>query len=458
MTGFSTHQAQSLLPLNLRESAPGGWHSYREHCDELLGLYYDDGTAMQSLAALLRRVYPNNAEAMLRAPLTMNWLGQTINRQAMMYKSPPARHLRHETTHRLPDEEVRSVAARDFLNALGLNRAMKQANRFFHLLNACVLWVKPDFANKDLRLCVLAPHQVMVEPAAGQATNLRDLQAVYLPYGGNPDPLGLSSQTMCWLKYERRDEGIVPSLVDEQGYPVMGGLGEAEERFLLQHPPLSRFPLAVVRKYDPVDGHFFPDVPHSHLLFARWLNHELTRGALNTQRADFPSYSYNGNADELGSSVPATGAGVIVPLGDEGKRLEPIPVDAREKERADNVLHHVRLKAMMDRISLSSVDPSRQIQSGTSKFYDRQPEVEARQDELDTWKNLEEQELWPVLCEAAQMVDYPQAEQWAGLSLSVSFPELDLPVPPLEKRQKQELEIRMGLTTADAIRDEEGLQ
>ena len=66
---------------------------WEQDCDYLLARYLDNHESVEALKEQLRRLYPNNAHAMLDNLLTLNLLRRLVDTRAKLYRKAPARRL-----------------------------------------------------------------------------------------------------------------------------------------------------------------------------------------------------------------------------------------------------------------------------------------------------------------------------------------------------------------------------
>ncbi len=434
-----------------RAAAHSAWAS---NCEELLDRYLDNDSSMDDLRRRLRRLYPNNADQMTQNLLTVNLLRKVVDTKAKLYRIPPKRMLLDAERSPLPEDHPAQAVSRRLLRQCRLNARMKWALRLYELLNCSVLWVQIDFRRHCPVISVLPPHQLIVEQSGTDPTNLQEADSIMIPLGDKPDSPLSGGTAVGYVRYrlqpkpkggrrlhvERLDENFVPLTTQPAEWSAYNGM--------------DRYPFVLLRKDEPVGAELFPDVPHSLLHAAHWLDHELTRGAMNSRQTDFPAYVFNGSSEELGTANPATGAGAIICLGDDDKRLTPLAVQAREAERNQNLLFFLKLFAQSNEIIPSAFTFDVELLSGVAKFHDKQPEIEYRQDLIDRLLPIEEEDLWPILRELALLGDFDGASDLKDTHLSVTFPEQVIPLSKEEELKNLEREISLGLRSPVEILSE----
>ncbi len=418
--------------------------------DGLLHRYFDDEIAGREFAENLRNLYPNNAEAMLGNRLTVNLLRKVVDTKAKLYRRPPKRKLL-DANGREPDlghpaHRVFQALIRD----TRVNHHMKWLLRYYELLNGAALWVQFDWRTNTPCLSLLPPQRLWVEPSENDPGNPMEAKAILVPIG--------TKASGGFLRFARMrlSDGVLrihASKLDADLDPVPEQPPE-----LSAYAALDRYPFVFLRKYTPLSGVVWPDPPYGLLHASRWLDHELTRGALNSRLTDFPAYVFNGEADELGAVNPATGAGAIICLGDGDKKLTPLPADPREEERNANISFFLKVFAQANDMTPSAFTFDNDLQSGTAKFHDKQPEIEYREDLMDMVRPVEESDLWPLCFRMAGIAGFAEAEALDGFRVVLDFPDQVIPLSKEEELRNLETEMRLGLrSAADVLAERQGL-
>ena len=431
---------------------------WEKNCELLLDRYFDNGESVRQLRERLRRLYPNNVDSMTKNLLTLNLVRKLVDQKAKLYRKAPRRLLVDPDGAPVPgDHEAQPVLQR-LLRAVRLNARMKWAHRLYELLNAAVIWGQADWRRRQPLLTVLPPHHLIVEQDPDDPLDLQEAAAIYVPVGGTPDSPLDGGREIGYVRYRRFSEmnGTPRMAVDRL---------DADFRPLADQPPelrayssLGAYPFILIRKGEPLGAELFPDVPHGLIHAAQWLDHELTRGAFNSQQTDFPAYVFNGTAEELGTVNPVTGAGAIICLGNDDKKLTRLAVDPREKERNRNIIFFLKMFAQANDISPSAFTFDVELLSGTAKFHDKQPEIEYREDLADQIAPVEEEDIWPMLSELALISGFDGAELLAGCRLSVDFPEQAIPLSREEELQNLKREVALGLRSpAEVLVERHGL-
>ncbi len=428
-------------------------------CEALLDRYFDNGEYEQTLKERLRRLYPNNADQMVENLLTLNVVRKVVDTKAKLYRRPPRRWLLDAEAAALPPDHGGHRIFADLVRATRLNTRMKWLLRTRELLGAAVLWGQIDGRRRVPVLTVLPPHQLVVEQHPDYPGSLADAVSIAVPVGGAADSPLSAAEAVGYVRYrftsdaqgprrlvvERLDADFVPWPEQPPELGVYAGLPE--------------YPFVLFRKGETFGSELFPDVPRSLLLMAQWLDHELTRGALNSRQTDFPAYVFNGSAEELGAANPATGAGAVICLNDEEKHLESLAVDPREKERNQNLLFMLKLFAQMNDLSPSAFTFDVELLSGTAKFHDKQPEIEYREDLIDQLTPVEEDAVWPMMRQLARLAGFPGADLLESCRLSVDFPQQVIPLSREEELKNLAREIGLGLrSAADELVDRYGIE
>ncbi len=425
------------------------WASRRDWsaaAEELIDRYLDTGASIADLRRRLQALYPNNAALMSENLLRLNVVKRIVDTKAMIYKKKPIRRF---TVQGEPFEA--SALAERYLDGANLNETMKWANRWCELLNCVVLWAQADPQTARARVRCVFAHDLLVEPDPENPQELEAARWIAVPLGGAPDAIATASNVQPrYLKYEAdRSAGwtIRATLCDESLEPLPKR-EQPEWTQVYNKAGFASYPFVVVSKVALPGSEMFPDVPHEYLHASRWVDHELTRGALNTRQADFPAYVFNGTLSELGQLNPATGAGAIFCLGDDGKRLEPIPVETREKERNENLQFFLKIFAQNHGLSNSTFSLEPRVQSGVAKFHDKQCEVEYRQDMIPIWQRADAKiarrlfELTSTF--DAFITDYASLRD---VETSTVFPEAEIPLSRHEVLENRRMEVELG--TAD---------
>lgn len=441
------------LQMRARQAAHAEWES---RCERLLDRYLDNQASLDDFRDHLHRLYPHNASLMMNNLLRVNLVRKIVDAKARVYRQAPQRVLvdRESGAPLAPNDPLARDTAR-LLRQVRLNAKMKWLMRFYELFNSAVLWGQLDPTRGLPSLSVLAPHQLLVDQDPAAPHDLQRALAIYVPLSAPADsPLG-TPEPLHYLGY-RRDPAtgdITVNLLHESLEPL-----EEQPPELAAYVGLRRYPFALIRKGEPLDGELFPDVPHTLLLVSDWLDHELTRGALNARQVDFPAYAFNGTAEELGGINPVMGAGSVLCLGDDEKELKLLPVDAREAERNDNAMFVLKLLAQMSELAPSAFSFDTTPLSGTAKFHDKQPEIEYREDLIDLLVPFEEEDVFPMLAELAARLGFPESERLAACRLGVTFSGQVIPLSQEEDLANLEREFRLGLRTpADIIAERFGL-
>ena len=443
---FWNRNTTEAVPRALIETKWASRRDWVTAAEELIDRYLDTGSSILDLRRRLQTLYPNNAALMSENLLRLNVVKRIVDTKAMIYKKKPMRRF-----YENGESFGNTALVERYLAGANLNETMKWANRWCELLNCIVLWVQADpVAGKARVRCVFA-HDLLVEPDPDNPQDLAAARWIAVPLGGAPDGIGQGASTpVRHLKYGISGEGkrvVQVTLCDENLEPLpmrdqpdwIRAYNEAE---------FSQYPFVAVSKVALPGSEMFPDVPHEYLHASRWVDHELTRGALNTRQADFPAYVYNGTLSELGQLNPATGAGAIFCLGDENKRLEPIPVETRESERNENLQFFLKIFAQNHGLSTSTFSLEPRVQSGVAKFHDKQCEVEYRQDMIPIWQRADTQVV-RRLFELTAMFD-PFATDFVALQdleAATVFPEAEIPLSRHEVLENRRIEIELG--TAD---------
>ncbi len=424
--------------MRVKNSVRTEWAS---SADELLDRYYDNGSYRDSLASNLRRLYPNNADEMLKNLLMLNVIRRIVDTKAKLYRSPPRRKLKEhgDESDRTAYDKASALMDKVYRTARA-DVKLKWLNRYYELLNSAVLWgqVGPDGMP---HLTVLPAHQLLVEQGSGDSESLQACKEIYVPLSSSAS--SISPQETSYLRYRRNADGFVDVAA------VNASLADLSQQpqGLQVYSKMRRYPFVVVRKGLSLDGEVFSDVPHGLLTSARWIDHELTRGALNSRHADFPAYTYNGSREELGSVNPATGAGAIICLGDDEKRLEPLGIESREKQRNDNLHFFLRMLAQSCDISPSAFSYEPELLSGVAKFHDKQPEIEYREELIPEWQSMEEQDLWPLMRELLKIGAVEGADILADYELSVEYPKQVVALSRKEQLDNLQKEFELGLSS-----------
>lgn len=416
---------------------------WEKNCEELLNRYVDNSNWERGLKAHLEKLYPNNFAYMADNILTLNIVKKIVDRKARLYRKSPTRDLMiSENVDNVKVSELERLKTK-LIKQSRLDSNMKTLLQYYELFNSAVLWGQADFAGKKPFLCVLAPHYLLVEANPDAPDKLSEAKAIYIPLHHN------ETEMMGYVKYSRyfsfgrfhlKVEKLDADFNPEPYQP------EEFERYSL----LEDYPFVVIKK-DCLMGEMFPDVPHGLLRAAKWLDHEFSRGALNSRQSDFPAYTYNGSANELGPVNPITGAGSIICLGDEDKKIKKLEVDAREEERNNNILFYLKLLAQASDISPSTFTFNTELLSGTAKFHDKQPEIEYREELIEKIRPVEEMEIWPLLVNLAIVADFENADALTEVDINVVFPESVIPLSEEERLKNLKTEIELGLTTAEEI-------
>jgi|GEM_PF-2618202 len=429
---FADAKNSNLLPPGLQSVRSAARAEWERACEELLDRYFDNGSYQQSLIRRLRVLYPNNADEMIKNRLSLNVLRHIVDTRARLYRKPPLR--------RLVGESEPSEAAL-FASIYRKSRAdvrMKWLNRFYELLNCAVLWgqIGPDGYP---HLSILPAHHLMLRQSRTDPLSLEACDEIYVSLSCAPS--SIEAQQVAWLRYDRDAEGRVRVMTVDHAFRPH----DLQPEGLEAYSRLTRFPFVLARKDQPLDAELFPDASHSLINAARWIDHELTRGALNSRHADFPAYTFNGTQEELGTVNPATGAGAIICLGSDDKSLEAISSQPRERERNDNLLFFLKMLAQTCDISPSAFTYAPELLSGVAKFHDKQPEIEYREEQVPEWKALEELELWPMLKELSIAGGVENAERLADREMTVEYPQQMIALSRKEELDNLAAEITLGL-------------
>jgi hypothetical protein len=432
---------------------------WEDNCDYLLDRYFDNAQSLDALNDLLRRLYPNNAQAMLDNPLTLNLVRKIVDTRAKLYKKAPIRRLLTPQGQALAPEHAAHAFVKNLYRRARVNARLKWATRLMELLNSAVIWGQIDWRTHEPVLAVLPPHHLLVDQDPVAPSNLKTARAIYVPVGGTPDSVSDEAAEIGYVRYRRirnsetgrthlevtrLDVDFLPLAVQP---PEWRGYAE-----------LTDYPFVLLHKDECIDAELFPDVPHSLILASRWLDHELTRGALNSRQTDFPAYVYNGTPQELGSVNPATGAGTIICLGDDDKELKRLSVDPREEARNRNLIFFLKLFAQVNHITPSAFTFDVELLSGTAKFHDKQPEIEYREDLIDILNDVEREELWPMLRDLAMAARMDGASDLRDLHLSIEFGEPVIPLSREEELRILESEIKLGLRSpAEVLAERRGI-
>jgi len=422
----------NLLPPGLQHARTTARAEWERACEELLDRYFDNGAYQQSLISRLRLLYPNNADEMIKNRLSLNVLRRIVDTRARLYRKPPQRRLIGES-----DPADAALFAAIYRRSRADVR-MKWLNRFYELLNCAVLWgqIGPDGYP---HLSVLPAHHLMLRQSQSDPLSIEACEEIYVPLSCAPS--SIEARQSSWLRYDRDAEGRVRVVtVDYALRPH-----EVQPEGLEAYSSLTRFPFVLARKGQPLDSEIFPDASHSLINAARWIDHELTRGALNSRHADFPAYTFNGTQEELGTVNPATGAGAVICLGSDDKTLEAVSAEPRERERNENLLFFLKMLAQTCDISPSAFTYAPELLSGVAKFHDKQPEIEYREEQVSEWKALEELELWPMLLELSLAGGVKGAEKLSGREAAVDFPQQMIALSRKEELENLSAEIALGL-------------
>lgn len=418
-------------------------------CEYLLDRYLDNRESVETLKEQLRRLYPNNAQAMLDNLLTLNLVRKLVDTRAKLYRKAPTRRLLDGDGAQLAADHPAPEVMHRLYRSLRVNACMKWATRLMELLNASVIWGQVDWRERRPVLTVLPPHRLLVEPDPEQPTSLKAARRILVPLGDG----GFVSYRRFRDGLRRRD-GIEVLRLDAEGQPLA-----RQPAAWRAYEALEQYPFLCLRKDEPCNDEVFPDAPQSLLLAARWLDHELTRGALNSRQTDFPAYVYNGTPEELGSVNPATGAGAIICLGAEDKELKRLMIDPREEARNRNLQFFLKLFAQANHITPSVFSFDAELLSGTAKFHDKQPEIEYREDLIDILSTLEREELWPMIRQLAGIAGFSGAAHVAGLGMTIEFGDPVIPLSREEELRILEREIRLGLrSVAEVLAERRGLE
>ena len=439
----------------LRESA---FAAYEARCERLLDRYFDTAAGLEDFSAHLRELYPHNYGLMMNNLLRVNLVRKVVDTKARLYRRPPQRLLRTIENTPLPDDAPQRLRYQRLVRQTRLNAKMKWLLRLTELLNSAVLWGQIDFARHLPSLSVLAPHQLIVTQDPQAPSDLSRALEILVPVGGAPDsPLAKASE-LCYLRYRlTRQQAEAPRLevvlCDGAFLPL-----PVQPPELAAYGGLTRYPFALLRKIEPLDAELFPDVPQSLLLAADWIDHELTRGALNARQVDFPAYTFNGTPEELGGVNPVMGAGSVLCLGDDGKELAELPVNAREKERNANILFFLKLFAQMNELAPSSFSLEATPLSGIAKFHDKQPEIEYREDWTTLLTPFEEEDVFGLLVDLLALVEPDAATALATCALGVTFNEPLIPLAREEELANLKNEFSLGLRSpAEVLSEQFGL-
>jgi len=416
---------------------------WEENCEELLNRYVDNKDWERSLKQHLQNLYPNNYQQMANNILTLNIVKKIVDRKAKLYRKAPERTLVSKADSSTETDGFCQQVKTDLIKQCRLNQSMKYLMQYYELFNSAILWGQADFATKQPYLTVLAPHNIIVDADPDVPDSLARARAIFIPLHHS------ENEGMGYVKYSRYlSEGRYHVKVEKLDANFNIEPLQPEEFDL--YSTLEEYPFVLIKK-DCLMGDMFPDIPHGLLRAARWLDHELCRGALNSRQSDFPAYTYNGTANELGPVNPITGAGTIICLGDEDKEITKLQVDTREQERNQNILFYLKLLAQACDIAPSTFTFDTDLLSGTAKFHDKQPEIEYREDLIEKVRPLEEQEIWPMLLSLATVASFKNCETLTGYNLSVVFPEAMIPLSEEERLKNLKMEIDMGLTSAAEI-------
>lgn len=426
----------------LRESA---FAAYEARCERLLDRYFDTAAGLDDFCDHLRALYPHNYGLMMNNLLRVNLVRKVVDTKARLYRKPPQRLLRDGQNALLPPDAPECLRYSRLIRQTRLNAKMKWLLRLTELLNASVLWGQMDFARRLPSLSVLAPHQLIVTQDPQAPSDLQRASEILVPVGGAPDsPLAKAAEVL-YLRYRlQRDAPNGPRLsvvlCDGAFLPL-----PTQPPELSAYGRLTRYPFALLRKIEPQDAELFPDVPESLLLAADWIDHELTRGALNARQVDFPAYTFNGTPEELGGVNPVMGAGSVLCLGEDGKELAELPVNAREEERNANILFFLKLFAQMNELAPSSFSLDATPLSGIAKFYDKQPEIEYREDWTSLLAPFEEEDVFDLLADLLLIYEPEMAQTIKSCALGVTFNEPLIPLAREEELANLKSEFGLGL-------------
>jgi len=444
----------SMTPSWVRQGQRAAKHAARTRweadCDVLLDRYLDNGEALRRHRERLRKLYPNNAEAMMDNLLTLNLVRKVVDTKAKLYRKPPRRILLEADGRPADGEHPARLLFERVIRGSRLNARMKWLLRLTELLNSAVLWGQVDWRSGLPYLTVLPPHHLKVVQGTDDPCSLQGAEEILVPLGGRPDTPA-AADDLGYLRYRRITDCEGESRVMVERVDADGEAWPRQPEELTAYGALKDYPFVLLRKGEPLEAELFPDVPQGLLLAADWLDHELTRGALNSRQTDFPSYVFNGTAEELGTAAPATGAGAILCLGEEGKEMTKLPVEPREAERNANILFFLKVFAQSMDMTPSAFTFDVELLSGTAKFHDKQPEIEYREDQADLLVPVEEEEIWPMLRDLARIGFGPQADALDGMRMRANFPEQMIPLSREEELMNLEREIKLGLRSAAEI-------
>ncbi len=304
---FWNRNTTEAVPRALIETKWASRRDWVTAAEELIDRYLDTGNSILDLRRRLQTLYPNNAALMSENLLRLNVVKRIVDTKAMIYKKKPMRRF-----YENGESFGNTALVERYLTAANLNETMKWANRWCELLNCIVLWVQADpVAGKARVRCVFA-HDLLVEPDPDNPQDLAAARWIAVPLGGAPDGVGQGASTpVRHLKYKISGEGarvVQVTLCDENSNRCPCGISRIGFALTTKRS-FHSIRLLPCPKWHCRAVKCFPTVSARISACFTLVDHELTRGALNTRQADFPAYVYNGTLSELGQLNPATGSG-----------------------------------------------------------------------------------------------------------------------------------------------------
>lgn len=143
------------------------------------------------------------------------------------------------------------------------------------------------------------------------------------------------------------------------------------------------------------------------------------------------------------------GTGTAIPLGPD-EDITAIDLGTNFDSIVNSLKSFLKIVAVFHRQSPNDFSIDAQIPaSGFAKLVDSLPKIEAREERIKRYKNIEERYMWPRIGGALEFLG--KIKNASSLKMRVEYPKVEFPLSADERIRLEEYEIKNGMSSAADI-------